>query len=293
VAKTKKKGALSTDLGEALAKQETPSFKWKAVLQVAGAFAVLWLTAFMVVPYVGYWAVGVVGVLTLVAAGFGIYIWRLTSRSRAVVEIMKQATDAAGREKALEDLASGADGDAMKALARAQLLSQTQPNEALKVLEAIDVEKAPAVLRDDVRAQLAMLYLRNNRARDARDLTDAIRLDKRPDAKSKGLYAAIMAEALARTGSAEEARKLLETYSPESADGDEVRAMLLRAQVYTFTVQKKRGRVGQALAQLAALEPNLLGGFLTKGNPPELVKMTQQALAGAGMAPKVKMKRMR
>lgn len=289
MAKKKQRSGLPTDLSEALSRQEAPQMKWKAIAQIAGVIAVLWVTAFIVVPFVGYWAVGGVGVLTLVAIGFGIYIWRLTTRSRAILDIMKGATDESGRKRAIEALADDG-GDVMKQLARAQLLSQTDPQAAQDVLEAIDLKKAPAILQDDVRAQLAMLYLRNNKTREARTLADEIRLDRRPDAKTKALYAALMAEAMARTGSPEEARKLLETFGADDAQ-DEGRIMLLRAQVYTFTALKKRGLAKQAMDGLAAIEPNLLGGFLTKGAAPEISKLARQVLAESGIGPKMKIKR--
>jgi hypothetical protein len=284
-----KRPRLQTDLATALAEQETPTIKWKSILQIVAAIAVLWVTGFILVPFVGYWGVGVVGVLTLVAIGFGIYVWRLTSRSRAILDIMKSAVDEQGRQRAIEALGSD-DKDAMKALARAQLLGQTDPQEAQRVLEAIDVAKAPTVVQDDVRGQLAMLYLRNNRTREARALVDLMRLDRRPDPKSKALYAAVMAEALARTGSADEARKLLETYSADEAEQAEVRAMLLRAQVYTFVTLKKRGLAKRAMDGLVEIEPNLLGGFLLKGGPPEIAKLARQSLAESGVAPKIKYK---
>lgn len=282
---------LQTDIAEQLASQETPRVKWKVVAQIAGAFAVLWVTAFITVPFVSYWGVGVVGVLTLVAIGFGIYIWRMTSKSAAIIDIMKSATDDVGRQRALDALAQGGSGDAMKVLARAQLLAQTDPNEAQRVLEELDIEKVPNVVQDDVRGQLAMMYLRNNRVNDARKLTDGIRLDRRPDPRSKGLYAAVMAEALARSGAPDEARKLLETYPPAEAAGDEVRIMLLRAQVFTFMAQKKRGLAKQALDAMAAIEPGLLGGFVYKGASPELVALAKQSIMENMGGPKVKYKR--
>jgi hypothetical protein len=292
VAAPKSRSRIPTDLNEALARQETPQVKWKAMLQIGGALLVLWVTAFVVVPFVGYWAVGAIGVLTCVAIGFGIYVWRLTSRSRAILDIMKQATDEPGRQRAIEALSSeGGGGDAMKALAKAQLLAQTDPVEAQRTLEAIDIKKAPALLQDDVRAQLGMLYLRNNRTREARVLVDEMRLDRRPDAKSKALYAAVMAEAFARSGSPDEARKLLETYNAEEYE-DEVRVMLLRAQVYAFMALKKRGLAKRAMDALCEVEPNLLGPFLIKGSPPEINKLARQTLADSGAAPKMKIKRM-
>jgi len=286
---TSKRPRLQTDLAAALAEQEMPGIKWKAILQIAGAIAVLWITAFILVPFVGYWGVGVVGLLTLVAIGFGIYVWRLTTRSRAIIDIMKSAVDEQGRQRAIDAL-GGDDKDAMKALARAQLLGQTDPQEAQRVLEAVDIAKAPTMVQDDVRGQLAMLYLRNNRTREARALVDLMRLDRRPDPKSKALYAAVMAEALARTGSADEARKLLETYSADEAEQAEIRAMLLRAQVYTFVTLKKRGLAKRAMDALVEIEPNLLGSFLLKGGHAEVAKLARQSLAESGVGPKIKYK---
>lgn len=283
MAKNKVKPGAASDPKKALAELETPQVKWTAIAQVIGAFAILWVTAFMLTPYVGNWGIGVVAVLTVVAAGFGIYIIRLTQRSRAVVDIMKGATDAEGRERALQQLAQDQSGDVMKALARAQLLSQTDPAAAQKVLEEVDIGRAPAVVQDDVRSQLALMYLRNNRPRDARALTDAMRLDRQPNAKSKALYAGVMAESLARTGAPDEARKLLETYDAAEPGYAEIRPVLLRAQVFTFSAQKKRGRAQEAMQQMAALDPNLLGAFLQKGTPPDLTKIAKQVAAGAGL----------
>jgi tetratricopeptide (TPR) repeat protein len=290
MAKRNKPSGLPVDPAEALAQIETPQIKWKVLLQIAGAFAILWLCAFMVVPWAGYWVVGLVGVLQLVAIGFGIYVWRLTSKQRVIVDLMKSATDPEGRARAIEQLGAGASKDAMKALAQAQLLSNTDPAAAQKVLEGVDLAKAPAVVQDDVRSQLALMYLRDGRVKEARTLADAIRLDRQPNAKAKALYAAVIAECFARTGSAEEARKLMETYDAADPAFAEVSVLLLRARVFTFMALKKRGLAKTALDQLAAIEPNMLGGFLQKGTAPELTKLTRQVLAESGLGPKMKVR---
>jgi hypothetical protein len=137
-----------------------------------------------------------------------------------------------------------------------------------------------------------MLYLRNNPVQKARELCNDIRLDRRPDAKTKTLYAALMAEAFARSGDPEEGRKLLETFGSEPGGEPEVQVMVLRAQVYTFTGLKKRGLAKRAMDGLLALEPNLLGTFLIKGASPEVSKLARQVLSESGMGPKVKIKRM-
>ena len=287
----KKRGLAPKDPAEALAQIETPQMKWTVIAQIGGGLAVLWVTAFMAVPWISYVGVGVVGLLTLAAIGFGIYIWRLTARQRSILNIMKSATDPEGRKKALEELGQGGDSDAMRAVAKAQLLAATDPNAAQSVLEGIDIKKAPMVVQDEVRAQLALLYLRNHRVREARALADEMRLDRQPQPKAKAFYAAVMAEAFSRTGSADEAKKLLDTYSADDSAFAEVSAMLLRAQVFTYFQLKKRGLAKKAMDKLAEVEPGMLAAFTLKGTPPEIIQLARQTLAQAGFAPKMKVKR--
>jgi hypothetical protein len=292
VTNPKKRSFAPKDPAEALAQIEVPEIKWKAIAQIAGGLAVLWVTAFIAVPYVSYFGVGVVGLITLAAIGFGIYVWRLTTRQRAILQIMKSATDDEGRKKALAELgAGGGDNDAMRALAKAQLLAASDPAEAQRVLEGIDLKKAPMVVQDEVRAQLALMHLRGARVREARALADEMRLDRQPQPKAKAFYAAVMAESFARTGKADEAKKLLDTYSSDDPAFGEVRAMLLRAQVFTYFQLKKRGLAGKALQTLAEVEPGMVAAFTMKGTPPEIIQLARQTLAQAGFAPKMKMKR--
>ena len=288
----KKRGLAPKDPAEALAQIETPQIKWSVIAQIAGGLAVLWVTAFMAVPWVSYFGVGLVALITVAAIGFGIYIWRLTSRQRSILQIMKSATDPEGRKKALEELGSGgSDSDAMRSLAKAQLLAATDPADAQRVLEGIDIKKAPMVVQDEVRAQLAMMYLRNARVREARALADEMRLDRQPQPKAKAFYAAIMAESFARTKKADEAKKLLDTYDANDAAYAEVRALLLRAQVFTCFELKKRGLAKKAMDTLAEVEPGMVAAFTLKGTPPEIIQLARQTLAQAGFAPKIKMKR--
>lgn len=286
----KKRSLAPKDPAEALSKIEVPEIKWTAIAQIAGGLAVLWVTAFIAVPYISYFGVGVVGLLTLAAIGFGIYVWRLTTRQRSILQIMKGATDEEGRKKALDALGEGG-GDAMKALAKAQLLAASDPAEAQKVLEGIDLKKAPMVVQDEVRAQLALMYLRVARVREARALADEMRLDRQPQPKAKAFYAAVMAESFSRTGKADEAKKLLDTYSADDPAFTEVRAMLLRAQVFTYFQLKKRGLATKALQTLADVEPGMVAAFTLKGTPPEIIQLARQTLQQAGFAPKMKIKR--
>lgn len=295
-----KKGKLPKpkDPAAAMAEIEKPRIKWRTLGLIAGAFAILWVTAFMIQGYIEHdvasWIpVAVIGVLTLVAIGFGIYVFRLTRRSRAVIDILAQATDKEGRRRAIEQLEAGDSSDAMNALARAQLMSaDNKAQEAIAILEAIQIDKAPANVQDDVRANLSLLYLMHGRVKDARKLVDDLRLDRQPNAKAKAMYAAVCAETYARTGKPDEATKLLETYDADDPAYGDVRGMLLRAQVYTYLKVKKRGRAQTSMQRLAKSDPNMLAPWVTPGNrvPPQIKKMAMEALKKQGVAPKMKMK---
>lgn len=292
-----KKGKLPKpkDPAKAFENIEKPQIKWQTIGIIAAAFVFLWITAFMIQSYsAGEWwgwiSVGVVGALTIAAIGFGIYVWRLTQRSRGIVDLLSQASDAEGRKRAIAELEKADSKDAMSALARAQLVARDNPLEAMTILEGIDVAKAPAVVQDDVRANLGFLYLMQNRAKDARALADHIRLDRQPNAKAKAMYAAVCAESFARTGRPEEAKKLLETYNADDKEYGEVQPMLLRAQVYTYIATKNRGLAQQAMSKIAKIDPNMLAPFVQKGARPELQELAKKALKGAGLAPKTKMK---
>ncbi len=283
------------DAGKAIEEIERPTFKWRTIGIIVAAFVVLWVTAFMIQGYdedgwFGWTVVGIVAALTVAAIGFGIYVWRLTKKSAGIVDILAQATDEEGRKRAIEQLEAADSSDAMNALARAQLVARDNPNEAMQILEEIDVDKAPAVVQDDVRANLGFLYLMNNRAKDARKLADDLRLDRQPNPRAKAMYAAVSAEAFARTGKSDEALKLIETYDASDPEYGEVAGMLYRAQVYTYLKVKKKGLAQRAMKDLAKVDPNLLAPFLGKGARPELSKMARKALQGMGLAPKPKMK---
>ena len=96
-AKKKKKKKPQPQLGqrdpekvaEALEGLERPKMNWKVVAQIAVGFGVLWLVAGMLMPYIGYWGIGIAAVLTVLAAGFGLYIWRMMRKSAAIVDILK------------------------------------------------------------------------------------------------------------------------------------------------------------------------------------------------------------
>jgi hypothetical protein len=66
--------------------------------------------------------------------------------------------------------------------------------------------------------------------------------------------------------------------------------MLLRAQVYTYTATKKRGRAREAMERLLQVDPNMVAAFVQKGQRPEVARLAKQVLASAGALPKQKMR---
>jgi hypothetical protein len=289
VAKPKISPPKKVDIAEAASQVEVPRIKWKVLGGILAGFAVLWVTALMMVQSIGYWGVGVVAVLTVAAAGLGLYAWRMMSKQREILDIMKGAQGEEGRREALQRLAEGGDKDVMKALAHAQLLAQEDPYKALEALEAIDIAKAPTMVQDEVRSQRAMMYCFMGRPKDARPLVDDIKIDRQPDKKVKAKYAAVVAETFARTGKHDEAKKLLDEYKVEDATG-ELAPLLLRAQVYTYSATKNRGLAKKALDGLVAIDPNMVAPFVQKNTKPELQKLALSALSDAGLAPRPQMK---
>lgn len=273
------------DPSEALQELEAPKLNWKILAQIGVAVAVVWVIAGMLSSWIGIWGFVVAGVLTAVVLGFGLYVWRLMRKSSAIVDILKSAQGEEGRKAAIAALSDKGSNDVMAAVAQAQLVAQEDPKEAVRILEGIDLKKAPKLLQNDVRAQLALMYLVQNRTQDARPLVDEIKLDGQSQPKQKALYAAVMAECWARTGKESEAVKVLEDYSPEDPEYGEVSAFLWRAQVFTWLKMKKKGRARTAMMRLAKIDPNQLGAFVQKGAHPELKNLAMEVLQREGLVP--------
>lgn len=276
------------DAGAALASAQTPGVKWAVIAQIGLGVIIVWALAIGAIPYVGYWLVGGAGVLTAVLLGFGIWIWNFTRKQRRILDVLKGATDEEGRKAAIEKLAASGSKDAMASLARARLTLQDDPRAAVSILEAIDLRTEPDPIKDEVRSNLALLYLMMGRPKDARPLADELRLDRAGEPKAKAMYAAVMAEAFARTGKADEAKRLVETYRADDKDFVEVAPLLLRAQVYTFYATKNRGLMRSAMARLAEMDPNQLAPFMAKNAPPEMQEAVRETLSGAGYRTRAK-----
>lgn len=262
---------------------QLPGLNWRVLGLVFVALLMLWGLAAGLVPYAGYWPLGVIAALTVALGGFGIWAWRFITKQKDIAAILQQAAGSPeGKKAALEKLAGGNSKDALNALATAQLTAQENPESAIATLEAVDLSTSPGAIQDQIRATLALLYLGLNRVKEARTTTDAMKLSNAGDSKTRAMYAAVIAEAFARTSNAEEAKKLLETYAADDVAYAEVKPLLLRAQAFTYFATKNRGLARKALDGLIAIDPNLIGAFAQPKMAPEIQKTAREALEAAG-----------
>jgi hypothetical protein len=257
-----------------------PSFQWKSLSIVGVALLALWVTAFATGSKI---FVIIVAVLTAVVAGLLIWVYRWATKQRAMMELLKGANASPeARREALAKLSAKGDGDkdVMNAMARAQLEAQEDPDKAIATLEKIDLKKVPAIMGDEVRAFRAQLYLVKGRAREARELADEIKVSNAQQAESRGMMAATVAEAWARTGKHKEAMDLLETIKPEDPAYEQTKVPLLFARIYAAFAAGQREVVKRDMNALIKQDMNLLGRFVAPQFKvhPELQKLAKDAL---------------
>ena len=235
------------------------------------------------------WVYIVAGVLTAAGAAALIWLLRFTGRTRQVAQLLQTANTAEGRKEALEKLQTDfKKGEASAVFARAQLLLQEPDGatRALAALQEIDLNKAMAPVADEARAQRAMIHLMIGETDAARALVDGIELSRHQQAKSRAMLAAIVAEAWARTGQAKKALDTLGVFEPEDPEFEELRPQLYRARAFTFASLNDTRAMRAALHRLMKINPQILGGFLTKKVHPLLQKEARQLLERSGIVPR-------
>ncbi len=265
--------------------------KKKALLQGLVVVAVLWVTALVAEPYLGWWPAWVLGALTLVAVVAGIYLWRQSKRSQGLMRAIERAMNPGERETVLQEfadkkLASGKT-DILDEVARAQITAQKDPVGALKILEAIEINKAPVLMQDDIRANLALLYLSTNRTAQARAVAENIKLGRQGQPQSKAMIAAVVAEAFARTGSAQEADKVISVFNEDDTSLAQAQLLVLRAKLFVDLGRANRKQALARLDKIAKLQPQMVLSFMQKGNRPELQQMARQLAQKRKLLPQI------
>jgi tetratricopeptide (TPR) repeat protein len=252
--------------------------QWRNVGIIGAAVGVLWITAFATNSKA---FIIVVAVITVVVAGALVWIYRWAKKQRNLMELLQNANASPeARREALAKLKAAPDAnkDVMNAIAQAQLQAQdNKPDEALAILEKVDLKKVPAPMADDVRAFRAQLYLVKNRSREARDLADEIKPSNGATPEARGMLAATVAEAWARTGKHSEALELLTTIKPDDPDYGQARVPLLYARIFASFAAGKRDDVRKDMTSLVRQDANLLARFLAPQIkvPLELQKMAR------------------
>lgn len=257
-----------------------PFVQWKNLAFIGGGVLLLWA---LVIASGSRVAMIVMGVLTGVLLGGGFYVWRWVTRQRNLAGLLQKAqASPEGRKAVLEQLSAGGDvdKDVMNLVVRAQLEAQEDPEKALATLDRIDMKKVPALMEDDVKGLRAQLLLLLGQTREAGILCDSIQVARAQQAESRGMLAATVAEAWARSGKSKEAFDLLATFTPDNPDYVKVRVPLMFARIFTHFAENKKELVRKDMLALVKDDPNYLGRFV---HPkfrvhPELQKMAREVL---------------
>ncbi len=272
---------------------DSPLFNRKNVGLGLGILAALWLTAAMTGSKI---VLGLMGVVTLAAAGGLVWVYRLVKKQRAMVSLLQSAQGSPeARAAALAQL-QGDDKDVLKMVARAQLEAQDDPKKAIATLEALDLGKVPTPSQDDVRVLRAQLYLATGRLRDAANMADGINLGAAPNASAKAMVTAIVGESWARTGKADRALLILDELKLDDPDLGQAGILARMAKVFAAFHAGKKDRARKELENLMKIDVNYLGRFVMPGgavhlelqqiakqvamNHPDMRKQQRQAQRG-------------
>jgi hypothetical protein len=256
----------------------------KIYVRVGAVLAVLWVVAFIAMRWASYVPIVIAGILTIAAAGAGVWVQQYVKKTQALGALLRGAETEEDRKKALERLSTEfKKGDVQASLARAQLEMQDDPRKALETLESINLDKQMTPVADQVRAMRAMIHLTLGETAEARALVDKLDLGKTQEPKTRAMFATVAGEAWGRTGQAKKAVELLEVFNPEDPDFAEMRVQMWRARAFAYAGASDMKGASRALKKLADLNPQLLGMFIaTKRVHPLLQQEAKQILMRSG-----------
>jgi len=238
-------------------------------------------------------ALGLPGVVTLFLVGLLIWAVWYARKAKGVQSILSEVESAEDRQAALEKLSKTyKKKDVTAVMARAQLLMQEDPRQALAVMEEIDLNKVMTNVADEVRAQRAMVHLMMGDVSAARPLADGIDMSRHQDPKTRAMLGAVVGEAWSRTGQAKKALETLEIFDPEDAELEPVKPQLYRALAYAHAHTTNVKGVRRDLKKLLDQDVRLLGGFLMKKTHPLLQKEARKLVERSGQVkPKMQVQR--
>lgn len=244
----------------------------------------VWVVAILITRL---WAFAAAGAITIAAAALIIWALRFAKKSRDVANLVQAADTPAARKEALAKLETGyKKGDTAAVFARAQILLQEDPRQALAALEEIDLGRVMAPIADEARAQRAMIHLLLGEADRARPLADGIDLSRHQQARTRATLATVIGEAWARTGHAKKALDTLAVFDPNDAEYAELKPQLYRALAFAHASVNDTKAMKRDLKKLLDINPQLLAGFIQKKVHPLLQREAGQMLKQSGAVPR-------
>ena len=223
---------------------------------------IAWAIAFALA---GWIPKAVAGAATLLVVGIVLWALRFATKSRKVAQIIQSADTPEARKEALQKLETGfKKDDAAAVFAKAQLQLQEDPRAALKTLESINLQKVMAQIADEARTQRAMIHLLLGETDDARSLVDHVDMARHKEPRTRATMAAVVGEALARSGQAKKAVDLLQNFDVEDEAYKELKPQLLRARAFAYAWASDTKQMRATLRRLSAVNPQLVTGFITK-----------------------------
>ena len=292
--KKKKKSAdeVKQELRELSQGEERPPVDLTKIYRNIGIVVVLlWIVAFIMSGTwkgTGTYAFAAAGVLTVAAIAAALWLNNYVKKTSQLAGILKGADTEEGRKAALERLSTEFKKDDTQALiAKAQLQMQDDPRAALATLESVNLDKVMAPVAGQVRAMRAMIHLTVGETAEARALADKLELGKQQEPKTRVMFAAVAAEAWARTGQGKKAVDTLDLFNPEDPEMGEMRAQLWRARAFAYASTNDVKGISRALKKLADINPHLLGMFVgQKKVHPLLEKEAKNIVMRMGVVPR-------
>lgn len=264
----------------------------KMLLRLALPLVAVWIVGGFIASFTyssigkGF-ALGIPAVVTVALVLVVVYAVRQAQRARGVATILSTVESAEDRRAAIEKIETTyKKKDPAAVFAKAQLELQEDPKKALETLKQIDLAKVQAPIADEARAQRAMIHLLLGEVAEARPLADGIQLSRHQEPKSRAMLAAVIGEALARSGQAKKGLETLQALDPEDDVYADLRAQLYRAYAYAYAHTGDNGGMKKMLKKLMGLDLRLLAGFMAKKTHPLLQKEAKKLLAQSGQMPR-------
>jgi hypothetical protein len=257
----------------------------KIYLRGGAIVAVVWIIAIIVRHPIGF---AVAGLLTIAGIVAMIWLQRYMKKTQRLGALLKSADTEEGRKAALERLDTDfKKGDTQAVIAKAQLQMQDDPRAALATLEAVNLEKELGPVAGQIRAMRAMIHLTLGETQEARALADKLDLGKQQEPKTRVMFAAVAAEAWARTGLGRKAVDTLDLFNPESPDMGDMRAQLWRSRAFAYAAVNDQKGIARSVKRLADINPHLLGMFVgQKKVHPLLEREAKATVMRLGIVPR-------